>query len=253
MSDQSDKKPNGHDHGQWDNVSKFPESVKERRELKEKLESARQPPPAPSEPAFNLPPMVKALSLILVAFHLGMLILPDEKAFTLTYRLAFVPGRYAGMGLNLFDPEVLTIFTHILVHGGWLHLLTNVGMLMAFGAAVEKSVGPSRFFIFFIVCGILGAVAHFLFYMNSLDPMIGASGAISGLFGAVLRLMPGGQSWRRIAPFIALWIGVSVLFGFIGMPGAGGSTAIAWAVHIGGFAAGLLLFRPLCQYNSLRR
>ena len=202
-----------------------------------------------SEPIIQLPIGVKLLSLILIAIHAGTLILPPEKLFSLIYRVAFVPGRYAGT--PPFDPEALTIFTYMFFHGGWLHLLVNVGMLMAFGAGIEKMAGPWRFFAFFMACGVLGAITHFLFFMTSLDPMIGASGGISGLFGGILRLMPGGGSWRKMLPFIALWVGISILFGMMGAPGT--NDGVAWTTHIGGFAAGLFLFGPICLYKNKRR
>jgi membrane associated rhomboid family serine protease len=70
--------------------------------------------------------------------------------------------------------------------------------------------------------------------------MVGASGAISGLFGGVLRLMQSLGGLRRLWPLIVLWVGASVLLGLVGFPGV--AESIAWVAHIGGFAAGLLLF-----------
>lgn len=203
----------------------------------------------PSEPIISLPIGVKILSLVLIAIHAGTLILPPEKLYSLIYRFAFVPARYAGT--PPFDPEALTIFTYMFFHGSWLHLMVNIGMLMAFGAGIEKVAGSGRFFALFLACGVLGAVTHFFFFMTSLDPMIGASGGISGLFGGVLRLMPGGNSWRKLFPLILLWVGISVFFGMFGAPGS--DQGVAWTTHLGGFAAGLLLLEPICLYKNKRR
>ena len=254
--DENKQKPNGSGHepdqGRAVNILNFPKSGEDRNELRQRIEAYKKPPDKaapPNEPAFNLPVGVKLLCLVLIALHAGTLILPPEKLYSLIYRLAFVPGRYAGT--PLFDPEVLTIFTHMFLHSGWLHLLVNVGMLMAFGAGIERAVGPWRFFIFFMACGVAGAVTHFFFNMTSLDPMIGASGGISGLFGGILRLMPGGNNLRRLLPFIVMWVGISVFFGAFGAPGS--DQGVAWATHVGGFAAGLFLFAPMCLYKNNRR
>lgn len=186
---------------------------------------------------------------MLLAFHVGLVILPPEKAAAAVWQLSFIPIRFAGAGL--FDGQTLTLVTHMFVHGGWMHVLMNVAMLMAFGTGIEKAAGPWRFFALFLICGMLGAVAHFFLFMGSGDPMIGASGGISGLFGGLLRLMPGGNDPRRLAPFIAVWIGISLLFGMMGAPGS--SDSVAWVPHVAGFAAGLFLVHPVCYYKNRRR
>jgi membrane associated rhomboid family serine protease len=84
-------------------------------------------------------------------------------------------------------------------------------------------------------------------------PLIGASGGISGLFGAVLMMaQQRGQmgGWRALLPFIAIWILISLFFGYFGMPGAEGP--IAWTAHVGGFIAGILIYRPLASSRILR-
>lgn len=197
----------------------------------------------------NLPIGVKLLTLALIAFHAGLSLLPPDKGMALVLQLAFVPIRFAGTGL--LDAQAATLITHMFVHGGWMHVLINVAMLMAFGTGIERAAGPWRLFALFLACGALGAVAHFFLFIGSGDPMIGASGGISGLFGGILRLMPGGNDIRRLAPFIALWIGLSFLFGLLGAPGS--NDAVAWVPHVAGFLAGLALAQPVCFYKNRRR
>jgi membrane associated rhomboid family serine protease len=94
-----------------------------------------------------------------------------------------------------------------------------------------------------ILSGIIAAGAHLAVYPSSDVPVVGASGAISGLFGAVLRMMSRGMAGRRsgLWPLIALWVIVTVIAGQTGMPGEP-DAPIAWVAHLGGFAAGLALF-----------
>lgn len=205
-----------------------------------------QPPPPASEPILRLPPMTKALcALLLVCFGVQLL-LPDMSADRLVFEGGFIPARYSGdmpwMAAALWSP-----LTHALLHGGWLHIALNVGMLMAFGAGLEKQRGPRNFIFIFVGSVLAGALAQFIVYPHSQMPMIGASGGISGLFGAALMDMafratgpaPLWARLRHLLPFIVVWVLISAFFGFFGMPGD--SQSVAWAAHIGGFAGGILL------------
>lgn len=190
------------------------------------------------EPILNLPPMVAALLLVNISIHLVRLLLPADLDVAIVLTFGFVPIRYSG--LVPFDwPVLVAPVTYQFLHSGAVHIIANMAMLMAFGAGVERRIGPRRFLAFTLLCGVLAIVAHFAIFWDSTAPVIGASGAISGLFGGVLRFMPRLGGWRRLAPLVSLWIGVSVLFGISGLPGA---EEIAWVAHIGGFAVGLLLF-----------
>jgi membrane associated rhomboid family serine protease len=231
---------------QPDNVHRFPDA----QARKARAEGdARKPSffSRPSEPVLNLPPVVRRMCLGLFLITLILRIVDARTLWVLVMTLGFVPGRYTGV--IAFDwPTVLSPVTHLFIHAGWLHLFVNMGMLMAFGAALEQSMGARRFLILYILSGIAGAFTQVLFYPHSVTPLIGASGAISGLFAGVLMMMyrqgmmgPGG--YHRLLPVVAVWIVVSLFFGFFGMPGADG--AIAWTAHIGGFLAGFVLFHRL--------
>lgn len=200
--------------------------------------------PVGRQPVLNLPPMVQALLILIAATHLVRLLLPDDVDWWVIFTFAFIPARYSLPGA--FDwGAIVSPITHMLLHDGWLHLLVNMATLMAFGAGVERRIGGGRMLGFAIVCGLAGVAAHYLVYADSGTPVIGASGAISGLFGGVLRLMPGrraGQGLRGLLPIIVVWIGINVGFGLTGMPGAEGE--IAWVAHLGGFIAGLAFFGP---------
>lgn len=206
------------------------------------------PGKTPSEPVINLPPVVKALCLVLLVIALVQWLIPEEMNENIIVRFGFVSARWSG-ALPFDFYAALSPLTHMFLHGGWLHVLMNVGMLMAFGAAIEKTAGARRFLALYIACGLVGAFAQFIVNMQSVMPMIGASGAISGLFGAVLlslhnnNNLPGEKNPKRLVILVGVWILTSVLFGLFGLPGAGGD--IAWATHIGGFLAGMLLYTPI--------
>ena len=133
--------------------------------------------------------------------------------------------------------------TYQFIHGGWMHLGINMLTLAAFGAPVERLLGVRRFVAFYLVCGIVAGAVHILVYPDSPDPVVGASGAISGVFGAVLMLMRYVGSLTSLLPVAGIWIGLNVFFGlFGGAPGAGGES-IAWVAHIAGFVFGLAAIR----------
>lgn len=151
----------------------------------------------------------------------------------------------------------LTPLTSMFLHGGWMHLLGNALFLWVFGNNVEDSMGRLRFPIFYLLCGLAAAAAQVAVNPSSAIPMVGASGAISGVLGAYLVLYPRVRVKVLFIFFIFVqvisvpaylillwWIGFQVLAGLpqlVEVDTAGG--VAVWA-HIGGFLAGLLLVKP---------
>ena len=153
-------------------------------------------------------------------------------------------------------PAWATVFTSMFLHGGWMHLIGNLLYLWIFADNVEDRLGHGRFTVFYALCGVAAALAQALPDPDSQIPMVGASGAISGVLGAyllmfprahVLVLLPLGplsQLVRMPALLVlGLWFAMQLLSEMFAAPGAG----VAFRAHIGGFVAGLLLlpvFRP---------
>jgi membrane associated rhomboid family serine protease len=228
-------------------VTQFPNKKKRREILLLRGANDREPV---REPILNMPPVVKWLSFFIIVVFLLEQGLPwavgEERADALIYTLGFVPARYVG-DLPLGIGGIVSPVTHLFLHGGWLHIAVNLLSLIAFGAGIEKWLGGKKFLLLFFASGIAGALCHFAVSPHLASPMIGASGAISGLFGALLILMKdkgygqGGKLW----PFILLWVGTTVFFGWSGVPGT--DALIAWVAHLGGFAAGLALARPVAR------
>lgn len=204
-----------------------------------------RPPQQPQyPPLFNVPPLTLYTLAGIFLIHLCLTFAPGHSANIWGYRLAFVPARYTHDGF--FDVwAIVSPFTHLFIHGGWFHVLMNGVMFLAFGAAAERMLGKQKSAMLFVLCGFAGALTQFAIDPFTDTPMIGASGALSGLFAAVLirlqktGMMPAGRF--GIWGIAALWIGLSLVGAL--MAGMAGLGDVAWAAHIGGFMAGIGLSR----------
>jgi membrane associated rhomboid family serine protease len=150
----------------------------------------------------------------------------------------------------------LTILTSMFIHGGFLHILGNMLYLWIFGNNIEDLLGPLRFFVFYIACGVVAALAHLLTDPGSVVPTVGASGAVAGVLGAYLVVHPRARVLTIV--FLGIFIrmmlvpaGVLLVFWFVlqifsgfGSLGAGArGGGVAWFAHIGGFVAGIVLVK----------
>lgn len=248
MSDDDFNKNRGDGYGAPDtgNIVPLP-TLAERdamRREKERMEAKHAPGQDASAPLINLPPLTKITLGIFIAAHLLIhvaLPLPQmEWVFT---HLGFVPGRFTG-ALDFSAIALVSPLTHIFIHGSWLHLGMNTVMMAAFGSGIERWMGPKRMALFFLLCGLCGAALHFALNVDSPYPVIGASGALSGLFAAAILMLNRGRAEMGgrfgMLPFILLWIGITVGFGMMGSPDG---SAIAWAAHLGGFLGGFVILK----------
>jgi membrane associated rhomboid family serine protease len=151
-------------------------------------------------------------------------------------------------------PEVLALFTSIFLHGGWLHLLGNMIFLWVFADNVEDAFGYVGFIFFYLLCGLAGGLTHVFMMQHSGQPLIGASGAVSGVLASYLVLFPRARVWillfmRIPVPLPAFWVlGGWFLLQVLSLAGSGPGEEVAWWAHIGGFAAGLLLTLALRKW-----
>jgi len=146
-------------------------------------------------------------------------------------------------------PPPATFFTYMFVHGSWMHLLTNMLFLWVFADNIEDAFGHISFAIFYVICGAVAAGAHVMMAPNSDAPLIGASGAVSGVLGAYLMLYPRARVLMlmlvpipiRISAIwvLGIWFGIQV-YSLLQASG-NGAVEVAWWAHIGGFVAGMLL------------
>jgi membrane associated rhomboid family serine protease len=201
--------------------------------------------PAPREPAINLPPVTLALIVFMLVLHGLRQLLSDRLDTELIFTFSMIPARFTGAVPSDIESLVLAPLTHMVLHADWLHVGVNVATLAAFGSPVERLLGARRYLLLFVVTGLLGAALHVAFYPVDTSPMLGASGAISGLFGALLIVLRATGRLTAMVPFTILWLALQVGLGLFTTTPSGDT--IAWAGHIGGFLAGLLLFVPISR------
>jgi len=162
---------------------------------------------------------------------------------------------------------LVTYFTSIFLHGGWLHIIGNMLFLWIFGDNVEDRMGHLAFLIFYLLCGFLAGITHTLLHAGSTIPSIGASGAIAGILGAYLILFPGARvltlvflgffiTTARIPAvlYLGLWFLIQFLSGTAAMgASAAASQGVAWWAHVGGFVAGIVLLPFFAGRKTRRR
>lgn len=164
------------------------------------------------------------------------------------------------IGLDIL-PAWLTVITSMFLHGGWMHLISNMLYLWIFGDNVEDVMGHKRFIVFYIICGIAAVMSHALVDPESEIPMIGASGAISGVLGAYLLLFPHARVLVAIPIFVFIhtariaavwvlgfWFVLQIINSLVSTSQQGG---IAFGAHIGGFVAGMVLI-PVFKKKNIR-
>jgi len=182
----------------------------------------------------------------------------------IVYALGVTPAVLFGGGELAAElawvPPIATVFTSMFLHGGWMHLIGNMLYLWVFGNNIEAAMGHVRFLVFYVLCGAAAVLAQALPDAGSQIPMIGASGAISGVLGAYILLYP----MARVTVFIpivimlyrikvpalfvlGIWFLMQLFSSFTASSEGGG---VAFGAHIGGFVAGMI-FIPLFKYAEL--
>ena len=169
-------------------------------------------------------------------------------------RMGVIPALLIGDARAAPELDVLlpaaTIFTSMFLHGGWAHLIGNMLYLWIFGNNIEDAMGHGRFIVFYLLCGICAVFAQAIPDPDSTIPMVGASGAISGVLGAYLLLYPNARVlmlvplgfFTRIM-YLPAWVVLAMWFGLqlISSAARGGEGGVAFGAHIGGFIAGMVL------------
>ena len=201
---------------------------------------------------------------MLIAVHVVREYLIDAASDQwLVLAMAFIPARFSGEELPGGEVAELTSFlSHALLHGDFTHLAVNCGWLLAFGSIIARRIDAIRFILLLALSAVAGAMLFLVLNWGLLQPMVGASGAISGMMGAAIRFMfqPRVPKWRgqerqpvplmtlpqlardpRSRMMIGSWLALNLVFGlFLGKLFTTGG--IAWEAHLGGFFAGLLAF-----------
>ncbi|HEX8170566.1 MAG TPA: rhomboid family intramembrane serine protease [Thermoanaerobaculia bacterium] len=182
------------------------------------------------------------------------------------FAVAFIPARFWIPGN--WAADLFTIVISMFLHGGVLHVASNLLYLWIFGDNVEDRIGHFRYALFYFVCGFAATFAHAIFSASSTIPAIGASGAIAGVLGAYLVLYPHARVTTLIPIFffitvreipailiLGFWFVLQLFSGVgsLGIPDAQSMGGVAYFAHIGGFVAGMLLIGLFGGFRSARR
>jgi membrane associated rhomboid family serine protease len=207
------------------------------------------------------------LNVLAFAFELS---LPHGDLDRLFYLFGIVPARYThpdwaewvGFPVDDYWPFLTSMF----LHGGWTHLIGNMWTLWIFGDNVEDRMGPLRFTLFYLACGLVAGVVHWFTNPHSAIPTVGASGAIAGVLGAYFLLFPQARVVVLVPIFfyplffevpavtyLLFWVLSQIYIGTLALAGPENVGGVAWWAHVGGFTAGLVLHRLLVRPRRLSR
>ena len=203
----------------------------------------------------NIVPFSTILIISLNLLVFVMQLLSGEDSRSIVYSYGAIPQNIIGFQSNQPIPASLTIFTSMFMHGGFFHIAWNMLYFWIFGNNIEERLGHIRFILFYLFCGVVAALSHILLSPNSNVPMIGASGAVSGMLGAYILLFPTSQvrtivllgfyvTVVRIPALIVIgiWAIIQVVSGLLSQ-GNAGQGGIAFFAHVGGFVAGLFTIK----------
>ena len=208
-------------------------------------------------PSRNPPIATWLLILANGVVFLFELTMPEQTLQRFFYYFGIVPARYshpewavwAGLPVDDYWPFLTSMF----LHGGWMHIIGNMWTLWIFGDNVEDRMGPVRFTVFYLLCGIAAGMVHWFTNPHSTIPTVGASGAIAGVLGAYFVLFPTARIVVMVpllfipfffelpaVTYLAFWALSQVFSGTLALAGPQNVGGVAWWAHVGGFVAGVV-------------
>lgn len=217
------------------------------------------------------PPLMNwAIMATCIVVFLFEISLPPHVLERLFYLFGVVPARYThpdwAASVGLVPKAILPLFTCMFLHGSWVHIIGNMWTLWIFGDNVEDEMGPLRYLLFYLFCGIVASLVQIYTNPNSTIPTIGASGAIAGVMGAYFLLFPRARIIIMIpilffpfffdVPalfFLAFWFLEQVFSGAFSLLSPEQAGGIAWWAHAGGFLCGMLSYRFFLHKGICRR
>ncbi len=209
-------------------------------------------------PSRNPPVAVWLLILVNSVVFLFELAMPESALRQFFHLFGIVPARYAHPDWALWAgfpaDDYWPFLTSMFLHGGFMHIIGNMWTLWIFGDNVEDRMGPARFLVFYLLCGLAAGLVHWLTNPDSTIPTVGASGAIAGVMGAYFFLFPYSRVVVLVPVFffpfffelpavtyLGFWALSQVFSGTLSLAGPASVGGVAWWAHVGGFMAGILL------------
>lgn len=209
------------------------------------------------------------INWLIIAINLYVFVreimLPPEQLNQLFFYLGVIPSNVMYLLFNgsVTDPYMLTFITAMFLHGGWMHVLSNMLFLWVFGDNVEDRLGHLRYLLFYLGTGILASLAHIMASPTSEVPIVGASGAIAGVLGGYFVSFPRARILALVpiiffftlmeipaVVFLALWFILQLFNGAASLGGA--VNTVAWWAHIGGFVAGVIFMKIIAPKRISR-
>ncbi len=220
-------------------------------------------------PRRGIPIATYGLILINVFVFFIEISLPPAQLEQVVHLFGVIPARFTTSLAGFYEPfpgfKYITLLTAMFLHGGWVHIFGNMWTLWIFGDNVEDRMGSGRFLLFYLLCGVAASVFHIYLHPYSTVPVIGASGAISGVLGAYYALFPLARIVVMIPIFIfpfffelpavlylAWWFSLQVFSGTLSIVHGPLAGPVAWWAHVGGFVTGLVLHRLFCLGRRCR-
>lgn len=199
-------------------------------------------------PVVNTILIIVNILIFIYEFSLGK----EINQFIFNYGL--IPASVTSFSEIGFIDRISPFFTSMFLHGSWLHMIGNMLFLYIFGDNVEDKMGHFKYIIFYLLVGFLAAILQVITNIKSPVPMVGASGAISGVLGAYLLFFPGSKILTLVPifffiqlmhipakVFILIWFFIQFLSGLGSLGTMGNTGGIAFWAHIGGFIVGLVI------------
>jgi membrane associated rhomboid family serine protease len=184
--------------------------------------------------------------------------LPPDMLNNVFYNLGLIPSNvlYQVFTGSSLAAVMITFITAMFLHGGWMHVISNMLFLWVFGDNVEDRLGHLKYLLFYLAAGIIGSISHIITNPTSEVPIIGASGAVAGVLGAYFILFPRARILTLVpiiifitfleipaVVFLAMWFILQIFNGTASLGGA--ANPVAWWAHVGGFLSGVLFIKLL--------
>ncbi len=201
------------------------------------------------------------VTVALIVFNLYIFVYelslgPNLNQFINTFGLVPAHVGFASGGVYAYLPFVTSMF----LHGSWMHVIGNMWVLWLFGDNVEDQMGKVRFLLFYVLSGLIAALAHYYMNSGSAVAVVGASGAVAGVMGAYFIMFRQAKVLTFIPPFFLINIPAWVFLGFwalsqlwsglAGLSSPGRDGQIAFWAHVGGFAAGMIIYRFFLKHQA---
>lgn len=202
-----------------------------------------------STPSQSFPMFTVGLIIVNIIIFLFESTLSNEQVNQLVYVLGMVPANIT----HYTGSAYISFLTSMFLHGSWAHVIGNMWILWLFGDNIEDRMGKFKFLLFYIICGLAAGITHYFINPLSDVPVVGASGAVAGVMGAYFLMFRNARVLTFIPPFFLINIPAWVFLGFWALSqlwcgaadlfSANSCGQIAFWAHVGGFIAGMLLYR----------